>query len=148
MCAHHLVDYDNLQFTDKLRRFSQFAPDGDPQLAHPCALSILAYDPHHDRLYLLTSFETEDHQGAEQIGGYLWWVSLNGFYDQQPPQLVAGDDGGPVVFEHKAEGLAVLDDSRLFVAYDNDRHLGLGSIAPGKTRAPCEAPYTMLAIRD
>ncbi|HEX5678149.1 MAG TPA: hypothetical protein VFX91_09265 [Alcanivorax sp.] len=146
--AHYRVEDDNLQLTDKLRRFYQFDPDGDPQVDHRCGLSSLEYDPHHDRLYLLTSFETENGQGDEQIGGYLWSVSLDGFYSQTPPDLVAGEDGAPMVFEHKAEGLAVLDDTRLFVAYDNDRHLGLGSIAPGEARAPCEAPYTVLAIRD
>lgn len=146
--AHYRIDDDNLQFTDKLRFFYQFDPDGDPQVDHRCGLSSLEYDPYHDRLFLLTSFETEDNQGGAQIGGYLWSVSLDDFYNQRPPRLVAGDDGSPLIFEHKAEGLAVVDATRLFVAYDNDRHLGLGEIAPGESRAPCEAPYTILAIRD
>lgn len=56
--------------------------------------------------------------------------------------------GSPLEFEHKAEGLAVLDHDRLFVAYDNDRHLGLGSVDERDERHACEAPFTILTITN
>lgn len=46
----------------------------------------------------------------------------------------------------KAEGLAVLDHEQLFVAYENDRHLGLGSVDERDERHACEAPYTLLCV--
>ncbi|WP_240036475.1 hypothetical protein [Halomonas urmiana] len=99
----------------------------------------------HARLYLLTSFETEQ-DGEERIGGYLWELSLEEFRAGETPRLVTTPQGSPLEFEHKAEGLAVLDHDRLFVAYDNDRHLGLGSVDERDERHACEAPFTILTI--
>lgn len=41
---------------------------------------------------------------------------------------------------------AGLRDERLFVAYDNDRHLGLGSVDERDKRHTCEAPYSLLHV--
>lgn len=146
--AHYRVDPDgNLAFVDELRSLYRFDPEKYEDVRHVCGLSSLEYDPFNDRLYLLTSFETED-DGIEHIGGYLWVVSLADFAAGKEPQLVRDEQGAPLEFEHKAEGLAVLDETRLFVAYDNDRHLGLGSIDERDERHACEAPYTLLDMRD
>ncbi|MEC9482936.1 MAG: hypothetical protein UMU75_06350, partial [Halomonas sp.] len=112
-----------------------------------CGLSSLEYAPYNASLYLLTSFETEDVEGPH-IGGYLWVISLEDFAAGKAPTLVCNEQGGTLEFEHKAEGLAVLDATRLFVAYDNDRHLGLGSIGERDERHACEAPYTVLEVLD
>lgn len=148
--AHYEVDPDgNLRFLDKLRWYYEFDPDGDPDVFHPCGLSSLEYDPFHDRLYLLTSFETSDESNRKDyIGGYLWSVSLTDFHAGRPPKLVHWQDGSVLTFDNKAEGLAILDEERLFIAYDNDRHATLGEIDPGRHRAACEAPYSILAIHD
>lgn len=146
--AHYRVDPDgNLAFVDELRCLYRFDPGEHEGVRHVCGLSSLEYDPFNDRLYLLTSFETED-DGIEHIGGYLWVVSLADFAAGKAPQLVHDEQGAPLEFEHKAEGLAVLDETRLFVAYDNDRHLGLGSIDERDERHACEAPYTLLDMHD
>lgn len=146
--AHYRVDEaGNLVFVDELRGLYAFDPGEFEAVRHVCGLSSLEYDPYNDRLYLLTSFETED-EGAEHIGGYLWTMSLEDFAAGRSPRLVGDEQGAPLEFEHKAEGLAVLDATRLFVAYDNDRHLGLGNIDERDERHACEAPYTLLDMRD
>ncbi|WP_048306425.1 hypothetical protein [Halomonas sp. PR-M31] len=145
--AHYKInERDNLEFVDELRSFYHFDPGQYDQVRHVCGLSSLEYDPYNHRLYLLTSFETED-DGVEHIGGYLWVMSLEDFAANKSPALVTDDHGAPLEFEHKAEGLAVLDKTRLFVAYDNDRHMGLGSIDERDERHACEAPYTLLEMR-
>ncbi|MDW5378465.1 hypothetical protein R6258_16220 [Halomonas sp. HP20-15] len=144
--AHYRIDAQgNLEFLDELRSLYRFNPGDFPQVRHVCGLSSLEYDPYNARLYLLTSFETEI-DGVEHIGGYLWSMSMDDFNAGRAPQLVEDEQGEPLEFEHKAEGLAVLDETRLFVAYDNDRNLALGSIDARDERHANEAPYTILRI--
>ncbi|WP_108444978.1 hypothetical protein [Halomonas denitrificans] len=144
--AHYRIsESGNLEFLDEMREFFAFDPDRHEGVRFECGLSSLEYDPYHARLYLLTSFETEQ-DGEEHIGGYLWELSLEEFRAGETPRLVTTPKGEPLEFEHKAEGLAVLDHDRLFVAYDNDRHLGLGSVDERDERHACEAPFTILNV--
>ncbi|MGC3873707.1 hypothetical protein ACPF7Z_10595 [Halomonas sp. GXIMD04776] len=144
--AHYKITADgNLEFVDELRSLYRFDPGQFEGVRHVCGLSSLEYDPFNDRLYLLTSFETEI-EGVEHIGGYLWVMALEDFAANKSPALVIDAEGAPLEFEHKAEGLAVLDKARLFVAYDNDRHMGLGDIDERDERYACEAPYTLLEM--
>lgn len=144
--AHYEISKSgNLVFIDEMREHFAFDPGSHSAVRYDCGLSSLEYDPYHGRLYLLNSFEVEE-AGEERIGGYLWEVSLSGFREGREPTLVTTPAGLPLEFEHKAEGLAVLDHDRLFVAYDNDRHLGLGSVDERDERHACEAPYTLLHV--
>lgn len=143
--AHYQINQaGNLEFIDELRDLYAFDPSRHDGVKHVCGLSSLEYDRYNDRLYLLTSFESED----DGIGGYLWAISLEDFAAGSAPRLVDDERGQPLVFEHKAEGLSVIDETHLFVAYDNDRHMGLGSIDERDERHACEAPYTLLEMRD
>lgn len=144
--AHYeLNESGNLVFIDAMREHYAFDPGEHPAVRFDCGLSSLEYDPYHARLYLLNSYEVVD-AGEERIGGYLWEISLEDFRAGRRPTLVTTPEGKELEFEHKAEGLAVLDHDRLFVAYDNDRHLGLGSLDERDERHACEAPYTILGI--
>ena len=145
--AHYRInDQNNLEFIDELRDFYHFDPGAHEGVRFDCGLSSLEYDPFNRRLYLLTSFEVE-RDGEEHIGGYLWVIGFEDFFAGGTPQLVENaENDNPLEFEHKAEGLAVLDETRLFVAYDNDRFFGLGSIDTRDERHACEAPYTLLEM--
>ncbi|CAM4106838.1 hypothetical protein VRRI112168_14710 [Vreelandella rituensis] len=146
--AHYEISpTGNLVFVDEMREFYAFDPGHHEGVRFECGLSSLEYDPYHARLYLLTSFETEQN-GEPCIGGYLWVMSLEDLHAGRLPKLVTGHDGSPLEFEHKAEGLAVLDHERMLVVYDNDRHLGLGGIDERNERHACEALYTLLRMRD
>ncbi|MDW7746662.1 hypothetical protein [Halomonas sp.] len=144
--AHYEIsEGGNLVFIDQLRELYAFEPGDDPAVRYDCGLSSLEYDPYHARLYLLNSYEVEAN-GEEHIGGYLWEVGLEDFRAGRRPTLVTTPVGLPLEFEHKAEGLAVLDHDRLFVAYDNDRNYALGSIDERDERHACEAPYSLLNV--
>ncbi|MDV6317982.1 hypothetical protein [Chromohalobacter sp. HP20-39] len=144
--AHYSINaYGNLVFVDELRELYRFSPQQQPEVRYDCGLSSLEYDPHHQRLFLMTSFEVEE-AGEARIGGYLWVVSLEDFAAGKAPALVRTVGGDALEFVHKAEGLAVLDSERLFVAYDNDRDMSLGSIDERDERHACEAPYTILRL--
>ena len=135
----------NLEFVDKLCERYRFEPSEYAGVRHVCGLSSLEYDPYNDRLYLMASFEIEDEAG-EQTGGYLWSMPLDDLTRGVGPSIVEDAHGEVLEFEHKAEGLAVLDTERLFVAYDNDRDMTLGRIDERDEREACEAPYTVLRI--
>ncbi|MFC0266646.1 hypothetical protein [Kushneria aurantia] len=145
--AHYRVnDSGALIFTDDLREVYRFDPGEFDAVEHVCGLSSLEYDPYNHRLYLMTSFENES-EGLDSIGGYLWLLSLEAFARGEAPALVEDDEGNTLVFEHKSEGLAVLDRDRLFVAYDNDRELALGSVDGDRDeKHACEAPWTLLKM--
>ncbi|RKR07391.1 hypothetical protein C7446_0203 [Kushneria sinocarnis] len=145
--AHYQVDEQGrLTFTDEVRELFAFDPGAHEGVEHVCGLSSLEYDPYNGRLYLLTSFEAEE-EGLHAIGGYLWVMSLEDFHARRAPTLVEDERGGPRVFEHKAEGLAVLDANRLLVAYDNDREMALGSLGDTRDeRYASEAPWTLLSV--
>ncbi|PRY67769.1 hypothetical protein [Halomonas ventosae] len=144
--AHYEIsEGGNLVFIDQLRELYAFEPGDDPAVRYDCGLSSLEYDPYHARLYLLNSYEVEAN-GEEHIGGYLWEIGLEDFRGGRRPTLVTTPAGLPLEFEHKAEGLAVLDHDRLFVAYDNDRNYVLGSIDERDERHACEAPYSLLNV--
>ncbi|MGM8851423.1 hypothetical protein ACS8E6_13035 [Salinicola halophyticus] len=146
--VHYRMTVDgNLEFVDELCERYRFQPSEYAGVRHICGLSSLEYDPYNDRLYLMASFEIEDEEG-EQTGGYLWSMSLADLSSGASPSIVEDAHGEVLEFEHKAEGLAVLDTQRLFVAYDNDRDMTLGRIDERDEREACEAPYTVLRIID
>lgn len=145
--AHYEVNVKgNLVFVDEMQEYYAFDPNHHEGVRYECGLSSLEYDPYHARLYLVTSFETEE-KGIPHIGGYLWVLSFEDMDAGKLPSLVTTEGDIPLEFEHKAEGLAVLDRERLFVAYDNDRHMGLGSVDERDERHACEAPYTLLRVQ-
>lgn len=111
-------------------------------------LSSLEYDPHRDRLYVLTSYEREG-EGDEGLGGYLWTLSIEDLDSGYPPVLVHNSDGMPLEFAHKAEGIAVLDDRHVLVIHDDDRELGRDPVVdPEKQfhRSPHQAAYTIVRL--
>ncbi|WP_456268007.1 hypothetical protein M1D97_12245 [Kushneria sp. AK178] len=145
--AHYRIDAQGqLVFLDEMREHYAFDPGQFEAVRHVCGLSSLEYDPYHHRLYLMTSFENEQ-EGIDSIGGYLWVIDMADLARGRAPELVAEEDGEALVFEHKAEGLAVLDHDRLFVVYDNDRELALGAHDRAREQKyACEAPWTLLQM--
>src|SRR5699024_1763508 len=100
------------------------------------------YDPPNNRLYILTSFEVENDDGTPANGGYLWAVTVDDFHARRDPELIENEQGEPMEFANRAEGLAVLDAHHVLIAYDPDRHLELAAHGHRKaTRAPHEAPF-------
>jgi hypothetical protein len=124
-----------------------YNPRVNPLLNHRVALSSIEYDPYQDRLYLLTSFEEGD--SDESIGGYLWTLPMTAFNGGCAPKLVMQENATPLIFAHKAEGIAVLDASCVFVIHDDDRVLGRKSIDNPETqfhREPHQAAYTIISF--
>ena len=96
---------------------------------------------------LLTSYELEETDAG--LGGFLWVLPIDAFAAGAPPELVLGEDGRPISFAHKSEGLAVIDERHLFVVHDDDRVLGRQDVTDPATqfhRSPHQAAYTIVRI--
>ena len=85
-------------------------------------LSSLEYDKHSDRLYLLTSFE--ESETDEGLGGYLWTLPIADLKSGKAPTLEIKEEGTPLLFAHKSEGISVLSKNKVLVIHDDDRVLG------------------------
>lgn len=144
--APYRMDGDDLVFTGDFRVLYDFDPEGWAGVHYTVGVSSLEYDPYNQRLFILTSFETEHDDGTPANGGYLWQISLANFFARKDPMLIEYTGGDVVEFGNKAEGLAVLDDERVLVAYDPDRELTLTQGQAKAMREPHEAPYTLLSI--
>jgi hypothetical protein len=95
-------------------------------------LSSLEYDKHSDRLYLLTSFE--ESETDEGLGGYLWTLPIADLKSGKAPTLEIKEDGTPLLFAHKSEGISVLSKNKVLVIHDDDRVLGRKKVENPETQ--------------
>ena len=112
--------------------------DFDPSmvgLKHRIGLSSLEYDQFNNRLYILTSVEM-----GSTLGGYIWVLPLSDFHAKKAPKLVVNDTGEPFHFDHKAEGVSVIDESHVIVIHDDDRFV--------QERRPNQAIYSLIEIKE
>jgi hypothetical protein len=141
--SYTLVD-DELVLADDFRMIYDYNPATHADLTHPVALSSIEYDRHADRLVMLTSFEASDTD--EGLGGFLWTLPLSSLRRHCAPTLVMKNDATPLMFAHKAEGIAVLDARRVLVVHDDDRVLGRATVENPETqfhRKMNQAAYTI-----
>ena len=119
IAASYSISNERLTVADDFKEVYSFDTSAVPE---SIAISSLAYDPHNEQLFILTSYETGHND--EGIGGYLWRLPIGDFNQGLPPQLVRKSDGSPLRFAHKAEGVTVVDKSTVMVIHDDDRVLG------------------------
>ena len=65
----------------------------------------------------------------------------------EPDLVMLETSSGPLHFAHKAEGLAVISDTRIVVIHDDDRILGRANVEHETTqfsREPHEAAYSVV----
>jgi hypothetical protein len=117
-------------------------------VGHKVGLSSIEYDVANQRLFLVTSFEDNE---EKSLGAYLWVLPDTDGYLGTSLSLVRTSDGSPFQFPHKAEGLAVLGDGRVFIVHDDDRNvtnIRVGGTGVGQLRArkPNESAFDILRV--
>ena len=145
--AGYTVEGDTVTLDDTFKVIYDFDAKTDPRLDVEVGLSSVEYDAAHDRLLLLTSFEKEETD--EGLGAYLWVLPRKDLEAHRPPQLVVKDDGQPLVFAHKGEGVTVVDKSHVLVVHDDDRVTGRETIDNPETqfsRLPHETSWTLVEL--
>ncbi len=145
--SYQIVD-DQLILGDDFELVYDYDSSGRSELLHAIALSSMDYDKHADRLYLLTSFEVPD-ADDEGLGGYLWTLPISDFEAKADPRLMLKNAEDPLLFAHKAEGVAVLSKDRVFVIHDDDRVVGREVVENPETqfsRDRHQGAYTVVEI--
>ncbi len=143
----YAIEEGLLTLTGEMQLVYEFDPSHEPLIMQETGLSSIEYDRYHDRLYLLTSFETSE--SDEGLGGYLWVLPMEDLLTGKPPALVLKESGAPLLFAHKPEGVTVLGDNLVLVVHDDDRTLGRDSINNPETqftRGPHQAAYSLVAL--
>jgi hypothetical protein len=147
------VDYqivgDDLVLAEEFELAYDFDSEGQTLFQKDTALSSIEYDPFHERLYLLTSFETGETD--EDLGGYLWTLPLSEMKSGNAPSIVLKENGEALSFAHKAEGITVLGEHELMVIHDDDRVLGREEVENPLTqfsRGAHQAAYTRVVMES
>jgi len=120
--ASYTLVNDTIVFNDDFKLIYEYGFSEHANLEKKLALSSLEYDKYHDRIYLLTSFEKDE--TIEGLGAYLWTLNIEDINSGKPPRLIQTDKHRPVRFNHKAEGIAVISDTTVFIIHDDDRVVG------------------------
>lgn len=108
-------------------------------------ISSIEYNKYDKHLYMLTSYELGEK--AEEVGAYLWRISLPDLQSNKHPELVYNENKKPLHFAHKAEGITVVDSTTFIVIHDDDRVYGPEIITDAKhqfKRKHNQAAYTIL----
>ncbi len=121
-----------------LRTLLDFTPDPAQKLQDGIGLSSVEYEPTRNRVYFLTSHETDN-----KLGAYLWQIDLAELDAGGAPRIVHDAQGNPLHFDNKAEGMAIIDARRLLIIHDDDRVTG------GRhNRQPHQAVYSVVEISE
>lgn len=144
--APYRIENDDLAFSGDFALLYDYDPSPLHEIAQTVGLSSIEYDAYLNRMLLLTSFEEQTRDGTALLGGYLWTISIEDFKANRAPTPFVTDDGKPLRFANKPEGVAVLDETHLFVVFDNDRVLELADEDRDAARNPHQAPYAVLEV--
>ncbi|HEX3037351.1 MAG TPA: hypothetical protein VHT73_19880 [Thermodesulfobacteriota bacterium] len=142
------IENDELVFTEDFELIYNYDPGEQDEITRAIGLSSIEYDLYANRMFLLTSFEEKDASRKKILGGYLLVLSMEDFNAGNPPTLVANQDGMPLEFADKSEGIAVLSEKRAFIVFDNDRILDIDGGKNGDSRKPNQAPYAILEFEN
>ncbi len=83
-------------------------------------LSSLYYDDNKKKIYITTSYEAGQ-EGKQELGGYIWSLDLDDYYNRGKAELIKDEKGNPFLLRHKVEGITKMKDGSYFIIYDNDR---------------------------
>ncbi len=80
----------------------------------------------------------------------LWTISLHNFEKNMLPQLLKQNDGNPLTFWNKPEGVAVIDKETVFIICDDDRILESSDLRHKLkyNRNPNQAAYITIRLRN
>ena len=133
---------NGLVFNEPVSKLADYSTAVD--INKPIGLSSIHYEPLTGRIYFLTSVEQEG-----IFSGYLWMISLDQLFDSEEiPELVRYQDGSPMQFQHKPEGLTAISKDILFVVHDDDREKTIVQASTGLiTRQLHQSAFSIVDLR-
>lgn len=141
------ISSQEIKLTGPFKVVYEFDPkkNGPIGLKMPLGLSSIEYSPSREGLFLLTSYEMGE-EGNKILAGYLWFLSLSDLNLGRNPRLITKKNGSPLEFEHKSEGLCILDEHRLLIIHDDDREIGVVSSQDSNMRSLNQAVFSIVKI--
>ena len=127
---------ETISLNDDFKLLYNFSPKENIKQFDKLGLSSLEWDSFNKRILLLTSYE----DGDEDLGAYLWQLSLDELFQSKPPTVFLDTQGNIFDFNHKAEGISVIDSKRAIVIHDDDKDLYFEN----EKRRPNEAFYSII----
>lgn len=107
---------------------------------HAAGVSSLEYDPHHQTVWAVASWEKDGEDGA-------WLFSIEDAATKPRLRPVLDPKGGLLTFNHKVEGLAVLDATTLLAVSDEDQRSTVIQTPDGpKQREPQMGVWSLLGV--
>jgi hypothetical protein len=127
IAANYTFENNNLRLSDFELVFDLDPKTKETELGYIVGLSSLEYDWYNHRLYMLTSYEKDVPIGKrtyDDIGAFLWILTTDKTDIITDVKLVLEKGTSkPLIFNHKAEGIAVINKSEIFIVHDDDEIL-------------------------
>ncbi len=120
----YTVENNKINLIEKSELIFDYNPKNfkDCEINKNIGISSMEYNKYDKKLYILTSYENGDK--TEDVGAYLWTISLPELRKNKQPSLVYESEKSPIHFAHKAEGITFVDDKTLLIIHDDDRRYG------------------------
>ncbi|MBN2279302.1 MAG: hypothetical protein JXQ65_01855 [Candidatus Marinimicrobia bacterium] len=141
LLTSYFIEGDEMKIPHDVEWVYDFNPDHffEKLNSRKVALSSIEYNPFKESVFILTSYENEINGEVtdESIGAFLWEIPLADIFRNNSPKFIES-----VHFNHKAEGIAIIDKNKIFVIHDDDRVLG--SDGGQFLRKPNQNAYSIL----
>ncbi len=121
LIADYQQDSNNIYLTSDIKKIFEFTPE-TKNLMLPVGVSSIEYNPYDNTIWFTTSYEHG--KLTWQIGTYLWYISLDDFYNNGKPHVITDNKGRPFDFNHKIEGFTFIDKNKILLIADDDRITG------------------------
>ncbi len=144
LAADYKIINEKIKLIGKVKKIYDFNPSEYKNINQPIGISSIEYSEFDERIYFSTSLEQAE--TTDQIGAYLWYLSVNELNTNQEPHLLLNKENKPFNFLHKIEGIAVLDKSKLLLVGDDDRITGINEDTPTFKRDSNTAYWTIIEI--
>lgn len=146
LAADYIVVNNSIRLVGIVKKVYEFEPDDDLELKTPVGLSSIEYSEFDEKLYIVTSYEHGNK--TEDMGAYLWCISIDELNAGEEPHLILNKNGNPFEINHKIEGLTILDKKKILLIGDDDRVTGENEKNPIFTKKLNEAYWAVVKLKD
>ncbi len=144
------IENDKLIMLEDAKLIFDYKPNEHKKynISKTIGISSIEYNRFDKKLYILTSYELGEK--SEDVGAYLWTITLDDLRKNKKPAIVLNPKGKALHLAHKAEGITIINDKTLLVINDDDRIYGPEKITDSTKqfkRKQNQAAYTILELQ-
>jgi hypothetical protein len=148
LMGSYIYEKGKLTIGNDIKLVFDYKSEDKLNLMGDVGISSMEYNSFDKKLYFTTSFEPEDFK--KDNGSYIWSLTIKELINNKKPHLLMDKNNKmPFLMNHKAEGITIIDEKTLFIAHDEDRHLGQVTLVPSMkkiTKEPQMIVYTKIQL--